>query len=732
MEESKLRKLLESMSLREKVGQLVQLPPRFGDDGIMTGPAAQSGMTPEDLRLIGSCLSLVDAAKIKALQVEFMENHPHHIPLLFMADIIHGCRTAFPVPLAQGCTFDPELVEACAETAAREAAASGVHVTFSPMADLARDARWGRVVESTGEDPYLNACMAAAMVRGYQGKDFRERGRVASCLKHFAAYGAAESGRDYNTVELSMRTLLDDQLPAYRAAVDAGCALVMTSFNTLDRIPSAANRWLIRELLRKQMGFDGTVISDWNAVEELLAHGIAADHAEAAEKAIRAGLDIDMASPCYAKNLEQLVLDGKVPAELVDEACWRVLKLKNDLGLFENPLKDLSVEDEAALQVCEAHRLLAREAAERSFVLLKNEDGALPLSKNEKTAFIGPFLECRSMIGPWALFSREEDTVTILDALKQYDAVFETAPGCPMLDPGVSLPAFTGPVLSDDLDAEKALKEAVDLARRADRVVLTLGEHRDYSGEAASRGVICLPESHLALLREVSKVNGNTVVVLFCGRPLDLREVSKYAKAVLVVWHPGTEGGPAILRTLYGESTPSGKLAMCFPYALGQLPIYYNALSTGRPVRGGSGPARFGSRYLDQPNDPLYPFGFGLSYTDFELSGLTLDTRELAPDGQLRASATLTNTGSRPGTETVQLYLRDVAASVARPVMELKGFRKVTLAPGESREVSFTVSEPMLRFHDVDMRFRSEPGEFELMIGRDSAHTLSAAFTLTE
>lgn len=731
-----IKALLADMTLEEKIGQLVQLPAGFAGDTLDTGPAQAMNLTAEDLALVGSYLSVVGAEKTHAIQRAYMEKHPHHIPLLFMADIINGYRTVYPIPLAQGCTFAPELVEACAAVAARESAASGLHVTFSPMSDLVRDARWGRVMESTGEDPYLNGVMAAAAVRGYQGGagDLTEKGRIAACLKHFAGYGAPEAGRDYNTVELSERTLRDDYLPAYQEAVRAGCALVMTSFNTLDRIPSSANRWLLRDVLRGEMGFEGTIISDWAAIAELMAHGIAADPEEAARLAIHAGVDVDMSTPIYLKHLKKLVESGQVPEALIDEAALRVLELKNRLGLFENPYKDASEADEGRLLLSPEHRQAARTCAERSFVLLKNDGDILPLNPREgrTVAFIGPYADNQLLSGSWSFFGDDGDCVTLREGVQALlppeQAVF--APGCPIVDPGVSIVGFQKDASGPALDPEAALAEAVALAQRADTVVLALGEHREQTGEGTSRAHLTLPDCQMRLLEQVLRVNPNVVVVLFCGRPLDIRALSDKAKAVLVAWLPGVEGGHALARVLLGHSAPSGKLAMSFPYCVGQVPVHYNHLRTGRPFSGDYRKERFFSKYIDIPNEPLYPFGYGLTYTTFDCSPVRLDAAEMTRDGSLCATVRLTNTGAREGTETLQLYLHDVAASVARPVRELKAFRQVTLAPGETREVTFRITEDMLRFHGADMRRASEPGQFEVFIGPDSRTQNKAVFTL--
>lgn len=735
MTQQELEALLSDMSLEEKIGELFQLPSYFFNGDMVTGPARELGITSQDIRLAGSCLSVTGAGRIREIQQNHIKNHPHHIPMLFMADIINGYRTVFPIPLAQGCTFDPDLAEECASVSAREAAAAGLHVTFSPMADLVRDARWGRVMEATGEDSYLNGQMAAAMVRGYQGREnvLTRKGKLAACLKHFAGYGAPQGGRDYNTVELSERTLREDYLPAYKAAVDAGCALVMTSFNTLDRIPSSANRRLLRDVLRGEMNFEGLVISDWCAVSELLSHGIAADEEEAAALALRAGVDIDMASPVYLKNLKEMVRQHRIDEKLIDEAARRVLTLKNKLGLFENPYKDGSEVAEETLILCKQHRAAARDCAEKSFVLLKNEQDFLPIKKESETvAFIGPFAGNRLLSGSWSFFGDDNDCVTLKAGIEKYypDARAHFAPGCPTVDPGTEVLGFQKVPPREEIDYPAALEAAAALAGTVDKVVLALGEHRDYTGEGASRANITLPACQLELFRRVTAVNPNVCVVLFNGRPLDLREIEEHAKAVLEAWLPGIEGGSALARILYGDAAPSGRLAMSFPYCVGQVPVHYNHLSTGRPFSGDYRTTRYFSKYLDIPNEPLYPFGYGLTYTSFGYSQVCLDSDVLHAGEALCASVEVTNTGIRTGTETVQLYLRDIAGSVARPVRELNGFRKITLAPGERQRVSFSVTEEMLRFYNIEMEYVSEPGQFELFIGPDSATDNSAVFTL--
>ena len=718
MTKEELLHLLHQMTTQEKCRELMQLPMEaFTETDISTGPCEDLELTDEKMAQVGSILSLTGAEWTRKVQEEHLKNNRLNIPLLFMADIINGYKTIFPIPLAQGCTFDPDLVRQLAEAAAREGAAAGVHVTFSPMADLVRDPRWGRVMESTGEDPYLNGIMAEQMVKGYQGDDLKEEGRLAACVKHFAGYGAPLGGREYNQVELSERTLLEDYLPAYEKAVRAGARLVMSSFNTLERVPSTGNRKLMREILRGKMGFQGVLISDYAAVKELIAHGLAENEAEAARLALEAGVDIDMMSRCYSDFLCGQIERGEVAQELLDEAVLRVLELKNDLGLFENPFKDGSPEKEKELLLCEKHRSLAQRAAEESFVLLKNEENMLPLSKEETTAFIGPFGEEKGLLGAWALFADREDTVTVKEGVERLCPGQIWARGCEILEPGQKWLRGYIPIAEETWKqtaetAEEKLIEAVEAAGRADRVVLLLGEQELESGESGSCGRIGLPPSQMKLLKAVVQVNPNLVLVVFSGRPLILTEACAYAKAVLFAWMPGTQGGPAVANVLYGCSNPSGKLTETFPYHMGQIPVYYSDFATGRPQMPG---------YIDIPKEPLYPFGYGLSYTEYAYSPVKLDQKVL--DSQtdvIHASVRVKNTGSMEGREAVQLYIQDVKGSVSRPVRQLKGFQKISLAPGEEKEVRFEIREEMLRFWTIDMEYRSEPGQFRVWIGTDS------------
>ncbi|MCM1120538.1 MAG: beta-glucosidase BglX [bacterium] len=754
MTSEQIRTLLNEMSLQEKIGQLLQLTGNFyAQEGLATGPMSDMELTQEQVDQAGSILSTVGARQLRRIQKEYMEKQPHHIPLLFMADVINGLRTVFPIPLAQGCSFDPELSQEMARISAKESARAGLHVTFSPMVDLVRDARWGRVMESTGEDPYLNGLFGQAMIRGYQGESVGEQDRIAACVKHFAGYGAPLGGREYNQVELSERTLWEEYLPAYRKGVEAGAELFMTSFNTLGRVPSTANRELMQDVLREKWGFDGVLISDWAAIQELLPHTVAEDKEEAAALALQAGVDIDMMTNVYANHLQRQIREGKLPMEWLDASVLRILNLKNRLGLFEKPYKDADEAYDETEHIEEAHRAFARKAAPETFVLLRN-DGILPLptaptQQVRNIAFIGPYVEEKRICGSWSLFYRMEENVTIGEALREAQEAgkltlpISLASGCQVLDYGQERDGFRDHVKNEstkeELEAMEA--EALRIAREADAVVMPIGEHHEFTGEGAARTQIGIPEHQLELFRKVYAVNPNIVAVTFSGRPLDLREVSSKARAVLHVWFPGTEGGHAIVDTLFGEVEPGGRLSMSFPYNVGQVPVYYSELNTGRPhVDGRAG--RCVSRYIDAPNKPLYRFGYGLGYTSFAYSQLTLSSDELimkrgegdmeSGAGELTATVTLTNTGSRQGTEVVQLYIRDLEGSVARPVRELKGFQRVTLAPGESRRISFAITIEQLCFYRLDMSYGAEPGRFRVFVGGNSDTDNGADFVLRQ
>lgn len=718
-----IEKLLSDMTLQEKLGQLTQLNAVFfkaDNEADITGPVQSLHITGEDVCYAGSTLNFIGAATMKEIQDSAMAKQPHRIPLLFMQDVVHGYRSVYPIPLAMGCAFDEKLVEACAAMSAKEAAVSGVHVTFSPMVDLVRDARWGRVMESTGEDKTLNSRLAAAFVRGYQGDgSFRDPYTIASCVKHFAAYGAPEGGRDYNAVELSERTLREQYLPGYRAAVDAGARMLMPSFNTVGGVPSTGNRWLLRDVLREEWGFDGIVISDYNAYREMVKHGAAENEKEAAAKAIGAGCDVEMMSATTYLYAKELLEEGRITMEQIDEAVRRVLALKRDLGLFENPYRAADEKAEAQVHLSPENRALCRRAAEESAVLLQN-NGVLPFDKNvKKVAVVGPFAAEQGIKGFWACAGRDEDCVSV-------------AAGVRALLPHAEICVETGCSHALGETDATGVPAAVDAAREADAVILCLGEYQACSGEGNSRADLSLSPAQMTLAREVIAVNANTAVLLFNGRPLVLTELAAVAPAMLEMWQPGTEGGNAAAALLFGDANPCGKLSMSFPWCVGQTPIYYNHLRTGRPVKNPREVTAKGycSRYQDAPVAPLFVFGHGLSYNTYTYSAPVLDRTVLHPGETLRATVTVQNNGERYGKETVQLYIRDRFGSVARPVKELKDFCKVEFAPHETKEITFTIREEDLRFFTADMEFAAEAGEFDVMIGADSDTEEAVTFRL--
>lgn len=729
MTKEKLEKLLKELTLEEKICQLLQVAGNFYDkESLVTGGLDYFKVTDREKELAGSILSISGAEKLTKLQDELMEKQPHHIPQVFMLDIINGYETIYTVPLGQGASFNPKMSEKLAEMAAKEGAAAGLHVTFSPMADLCRDSRWGRVMESTGEDSYLNGLMAAAMVKGYQGDDIKEKGRLAACVRHFAGYGGAEGGRDYDNVELSERTLRDEYLPAYKAAIDAGVKLVMTSFNTLNHVPSTGNKWLMRDVLRGEMGFDGVLISDYGALREMIAHNIAKDEEQAAELAIKAGVDMDMMSLCYVHGLKTLVESGKISEAVIDESVMRILELKNELGLFENPYKDASIEDEKNVILCDEHRKLVKNAAIESFILLENKDNILPLDADtdETVAFIGPYVDEKRVYGSWAFPKSEEGIVSIKEGVNRFSKKCKTEflQGSQMLSFNRTFKDGTSVEYNPEIK-EELLKNAVEQAKKADKVVLCLGEHPHFTGEAASRVSLKIPDEQMDLLRAVAEVNSNIITLVFSGRPIELLEVSKLSKAVMEVWFPGTETGNAIAEVLWGKEEPKGRVPMSFPYSAAQMPCYYNRYVTGRP-NDGTLNQHFVNGYIDQIDKMLYPFGYGKSYTEFEIGEITLSGgannsgKELSKSSPLVASAVVKNIGNRVGTETVQLYVSDMYGSVVRPKIQLRGFEKITLLPGESKTISFEIKEDMFRFYNIDMEYVSEPGTCRVYIGNSS------------
>ncbi|MBR3103445.1 MAG: beta-glucosidase BglX [Lachnospiraceae bacterium] len=718
MDKKALEALLKDMTIEEKVMQLVQIPgSEYEADAEITG--VERGQVKDNVkRLAGSTLGIWGAKRLRKIQEQYMKEHPHHIPLMFMLDVIHGHKTVLPCPLGQGAAFDPEAVRKGAEMQAREAAADGVHATFSPMADLCRDARWGRIMESTGEDKLLNSRMAAAMVEGYQGKDRKDPEHIAACVKHFAAYGAAEGGRDYNNTELSEHTLREHYLRSYGEAIKKDPAMVMTSFNSINGIPATGSTFLMKKILREEFGFQGVLISDWGAVGEMINHGYAEDMKDAALKGMLAGVDIDMCSGCYSTHLEELVNTGAVSVEMLDAAVLRVLNMKNDLGLFEDPYRGCNAETGPV--ITEEGRQLAREAVAASLVLLENKDKTLPLRK-DKIAFIGPFADTKRLQSAWAFSGEDENTVTVWEAASEIYAPEnrKVAAGCTMMDQDAVTARGICHVENWQQENDRLLAEAVRTAEWADTVVLCLGEDSTQSGEATSKASLKLPAVQRDLLRAIRKTGKKIVTLIFTGRPLELEEVRDLSDALMICWLPGTEGGHGVMDILTGKCAPSGRLPVSFPYTVGQEPLHYDVYPTGRP-KPVNGPFEYTSRYLDCENGALYPFGYGLSYTDFAYSDPKLSAQKMTDAETITASITVRNTGDRRGGVTVQLYIRDVTGSRVRPVRELADFKKITLDPGTEETVSFTIKEEMLRFWTAGEKWASEPGKFLVWICNDS------------
>ena len=715
-----LKALLSQMTIEEKVGQLIQLSADFfGTDTELTGPAQSWGLSTQQLSTIGSCIGGKDADDIKRIQENHLASDRNKIPLLFMNDVIHGYRTIYPINLGLSCSFDPALVGECTEMAAREAAAGGVHVTFAPMIDLVRDARWGRVMESCGEDTVLASALGAAQVKAFQGDDISSHDRLAACVKHFAAYGAGESGRDYNSVEISERTLRQFYLPTYKACIDAGVKMLMPSFNDMNGVPSTANSFLMKQILKDEWHFDGTVISDWAAIHELTIHGVAEDLREAAKMAIDHGCHIEMCSRAYYQNLASLVKSGAIPESMLDDAVMHVLRLKDELGLFDDPFHGADMSRGNAMYLSAEHREIARKAAEESAVLLKN-DGTLPFSDNvKKVAVIGPYANEFSVLGCWSAKGKKEEAVTALSGISSLlsDAEIVTANGCGYL--------------YDDTD-KSGFDEALELAGSADAVVLCVGEPAHYSGEANSRATLGLPGVQAELVRAVAAANKNCAVVLFNGRPLDLTAIYDASPAILEMWFPGSECGNALANLLFGKANPCGKLTMSFPKSVGQCPIYYNRMLSGRPKWKLPDEVYqpFSNGYLDCGSRPLFFFGEGYSYTSFEYESMELDSKELTADGKICVTVKLKNVGDMRGKEVVQLYIRDKVSSAVRPVQELLAFSKIELDANESCEVRFQITEPSLRFWNAQNKLISEPGEFEVFVGYADHRFLEDTFRL--
>lgn len=719
--------LLAKMTLDEKIGQLNL--PSSGD--FTTGLAKSSDIGKKvEQGLVGGLFNIKGAEKIKAVQKVAVENSRLKIPMIFGMDVIHGYETTFPIPLGLAASWDMNLVQQSARVAAREAAADGINWTFSPMVDISREPRWGRVSEGSGEDPYLGSEISKNMVYGYQGKDLANGTNILACVKHFALYGAGESGRDYNTVDMSHVRMFNEYFPPYKAAVDAGVASVMASFNEVDGVPATGSRWLQTEVLRNQWKFKGFVVTDYTGINEMVDHGMG-DLQQVSALALKAGVDMDMVGEGFLTTLKKSLAEGKVTQAEIDMATRRILEAKYDLGLFDNPYKH----GDAKLASKEVYNLenrnIARSAAAQSMVLMKNENQVLPLKKSGTVAVIGPLVNnSMNMAGTWSVATKHAISVNLMQGLQANygkDVKFLSAKGA-NIDYDAKLEdiyaAHGKKTDRDNRSKEALLKEAVDIANKADVIVLAIGESAEMSGESSSRAEITIPQSQVDLLNELKKTGKPIAMVLFTGRPLALTNVKDAPDAILNAWFAGSEAGNAIADVLFGKVNPSGKLPMTFPRSLGQVPIYYNAKNTGRPLNQESTDKceyqRFRSNYMDECNTPLYPFGYGLSYSKFNYSDITVSNANPKGNQTIQASVTLTNSGNYDGAEVVQLYIRDMVGTITRPVKELKGFQKVMLKKGESKKITFDITPESLKFYNGDLKYDWEAGEFDIMIGTNS------------
>jgi beta-glucosidase len=730
--EKKIDSLLNIMTLEEKLGQL-NLP---SAGQFTTGQAQNSDIAKKiEQGLVGGLFNIKSVAAIKEMQQIAVEKSRLKIPLLFGMDVIHGYESVFPIPLGLSCTWDMELIEQTARMAAQEASADGINWTFSPMVDLSRDARWGRYSEGNGEDPYLSGEIAKAMVKGYQGNDLSADNTIMACVKHYALYGASEAGRDYNTVDMSRHRMYNEYLPPYKAAIDAGAGSIMASFNEIDGIPATANKWLLTEVLRHQWGFNGFVVSDYTGVSEMIAHGYG-NIQEVSAKALDAGLDMDMVSEGLLNTLAQSLKESKITEKQINDACRRILEAKFKLGLFDDPYRYCD-ETRAKLEIfTPANRSFSRNVATQSFVLLKNEGNVLPLKKSGTIALVGPLADAAvNMTGTWSVAGRHEESVSVLKGLEGAtgsNAKIVYAKGSNLEEDAIleaNATPFGKTLNRDPRPANVIREEAVRIARSADIIVAAVGESAEMSGEASSRTSIDIPETQKDLLEELLKTGKPVVLVLFTGRPLALKWEDENIPAILNVWFAGSEAGDAIADVLFGDVNPSGKLTSTFPQHVGQVPLYYAHKNTGRPLRG-DWFQKFQSNYLDVSNDPVYPFGYGLSYTTFQYGDLKLDKTEMPSSGTLTVSVDVTNTGSREGAEVVQLYIRDLVGSVTRPVKELKDFQKIMLQAGETKNVSFTLDADDLSFYREDLTFGTEPGKFHVFVGGNSRDVMQGEFEL--
>jgi beta-glucosidase len=721
--------LMSKMTVQEKIGQLNLV---VGGEAT-TGSVVSTGVEEKIKQgKVGGIFSVSSPQRIRRIQELAVQQSRLKIPIIFGMDVIHGYRTIFPIPLGIAASWDMQRIEQSARIAAQEATADGLNWTFSPMVDISRDPRWGRISEGSGEDPFLGSAIARAMVKGYQGKNLAADNTLLACVKHFALYGAAEAGRDYHSVDMSRIKMFNDYLPPYKAAIDAGVGTVMSSFNDVDGIPASANKWLLTDLLRKQWGFNGMVVSDYTSVNEMIDHGLG-DLKQVSALAIKAGLDMDMVGEGFLTTLEASLKEGKITIAEIDRACRLVLEAKYKLGLFDDPYRYCNEQRAATELFSTAHRKIARETAARSFVLLKNEN-ILPLAKKGSIALVGPLADAKeNMVGTWSVSADVSKATSLLAGLKEVagSAVdIRYAKGANVTEDSAleaRTSVFGKPWQRDTRHPDTLIAEAVKLALQSDIVVAAMGELAEFTGESSSRTDLNLPNSQKKLLDALMATGKPVVMVLFTGRPLTIVEEDKKLPAILNVWFGGSEAGYAISDVLFGDVNPSGKLPVTFPRNVGQIPIYHSYKNTGRPLAGDEF-QKFRSNYLDVSNTPLYPFGYGLSYTKFDYSPVTLSKASLKGAEKLIARVTVTNSGKFAGEEVVQLYLRDIVASNTRPLKELKGFQKILLQPGESRELSFEITTDLLKFYDHNLRYDWEPGEFTVFIGTNSRDTQSANF----
>ena len=723
MKQEEILELLNKMTLDEKIGQMIQIK------------VNEARNENKDLIYnVGSILNSVGAKNVKKIQSEYLSKNRLKIPLLFMADIINGYKTIFPSPLAQGCSWNIEVIRRIAEISRNESAFAGVNVNFSPMVDLVRDARWGRCFESVGgEDPFLAKIYAKIIVDEYQKKMNDNKLMQASCVKHFAAYGAVEAGREYNTVDMSKRELMEYYMPGYKSAIDSGAQMVMTSFNIINGIPATVNNWLLKETLRKKWEFDGVIITDYTSMLECINHGIAKDEEDVAKKAIDAGVDIEMISTCYIDSLKKLVKENKISMAQIDEAVLRILNLKNKLGLFENPygFADENMEKKYVFSLKNLEQ--ATKLTEETIVLLKNKNNILPLNSNKRVALIGPYANNRAISSSWSIFVENENTKTLKEIFEKKlgKKNFEYSEGCKLLKKQEleQLLKVQPEEIRNNMEQyeDGDIQGVIEVANKADIIILAIGEHYLQTGEGCSRSNIEIPKIQQNLLYELYKLNKPIVAVLFNGRPLQLNNIENKLDAIIEAWLPGTNGAEAIFNILYGKSNPSAKLTMSFPQNVGQCPIYYNHYNTGRPDKTGS---RYESKYIDIPTESFYPFGYGLSYSKFVYSNLRLDTNILKRNSKIILKVTVKNDSSIAGKEVIQLYIQDLVGSVVRPVKELKAFKKEYFLPYEEKEIIFEINEEMLKFYNENLEYKAEPGMFKIFVGTNSVETINEVFNL--